>query len=255
MEYTTSSQSVDSQVPVSPDLASGELQKEVLAPPPSATPDSSAGPPASVPPIPTPQAEGDVTSTAPSSDATSTNGTLHDAPLPVESPAPVATDVDAEAVPPEELAQVTRAEEAELPLTDRQRLALVALRKSPSRTMAAAAAQVSRMQLWRWMNQDPAFKAAQNAWKQDIIETGQGQLLAGTRDAVQTVLRAAREDPKYAWKLLEAQGMLQPPKPGSTDVQTIAAQQADERRIESIKRKRLKAKLDMAELQADVLAV
>jgi hypothetical protein len=151
--------------------------------------------------------------------------------------------------------QVTSAEAAELALTTPQQLAMISLRTSPSRMKAAAAAQVTRQTLWNWMRKDPAFQAAYNAWQQDLIDTARGELLAGTREAVQTVLRAARKDPRYAWRLLECQGVTQLPQAGSTDVQTVADQQADERRIEAVKRKRLKAKLDMAESQADLLSV
>jgi hypothetical protein len=151
------------------------------------------------------------------------------------------------------IVQVTNAEAAELGLDMDQRLALTSLRKDRDMTKAAAAARVSRQTLWRWLTRDPKFQAAYNAWQQDLIDTGKAELLAGTRDALQTVLRKIREgDAKLAWKLLESQGLTARPNPGSTDIQRVAEDQAIEQVKESIQRRRTQAKLTSAAALADV---
>ena len=247
MKHFPSTQPVQSQVDVTskPHVASGDHRTETSSPPLPATPVSPSKPrPAS----------------STSEPASGVDGGASAPPTaPTDAAAEVAPHVSAElvpeAVPEADLAQVTSAEAAELALTQPQRLAIVSLRNSPSRIKAAAAAQVTRQTLWRWMNQDPAFQAAYNAWQQDLIETAHGELLTGMRDAVQTLLRAARTDPKYAWRLLESQGVTQPPKPGSTDVQSVAEQQAMQKRVEVVKRKRMRVKLEMAEAMADLQMV
>jgi len=115
-------------------------------------------------------------------------------------------------------AVVTPAEAAALQLTPAQRAAIIQLTSGATRSAAAIAAGVTRTTLYKWLNHDPNFQAAFNAWHKDLITTAQGQLLAASHEAVNTVLNAIRRgDARLAWKLLESLGLNKLSKPGSTD--------------------------------------
>jgi uncharacterized protein YerC len=66
-----------------------------------------------------------------------------------------------------------------------QELALAALRKGRTFRQAAQAAGVSRPTIYRWVQSDPHFRAAYNAWKQEQTESALMRLTIA--DAVQAV--------------------------------------------------------------------
>jgi len=138
-------------------------------------------------------------------------------------------------------AVVTPAEAAAMQLTPPQRTAIIRLTSGATRAEAALAAGVTRTTLYRWLNHDPNFKAAFNAWHKDLVTTAQGQLLAASQDAIACVLTAIRRgDSRLAWKLLENLGLTNPGKPGSTDVGHLQRQaQLDEKRAEIAERKEI----------------
>jgi DNA invertase Pin-like site-specific DNA recombinase len=137
------------------------------------------------------------------------------------------------------VAVVTVAEAAALALSPPQREAIFKLTAGYTRVDAARAAGVSRMTLYRWLREDPAFQAAYNAWQSDVLCTAQGQLLAGTRDAVAAVLSAIRlGDTRLAWKLLESQGVTARPQPGSADLAELQRRAEMEQKKQEIAERR-----------------
>jgi uncharacterized lipoprotein YajG len=144
------------------------------------------------------------------------------------------------------VAVVTPAEAAALSLSPAQRTAIIRLTSGDTRSEAAIAAGVTRTTLYRWLNHDPAFQAAFNAWHKDLITTAQGQLLAASQDAINTVLNSIRRgNAQLAWKLLESQGLTQGSKPGSTDVgQLQRAEEVDRKRAEIAERKKINKVLE-----------
>ena len=108
-----------------------------------------------------------------------------------------------------------------------QRAAIAVLTAGRTRSEAAAAAGVHRATVHRWLQNDPQFQAAFNAWQNDVRTTAQAQLLAATHEAIATVLTAIRGgDSRLAWKLLQAQNMAVPPAAGPTDPLEVARKQA-----------------------------
>jgi hypothetical protein len=149
-------------------------------------------------------------------------------------------------------AEVTVEEAAALELTAEQRVAIVKLTSGRTRGEAANAAGVSRMTLYRWLNHDPAFQAAYNAWEQDVLMTAQGQLAAGTQDAVATVLGAIRGgDSKLAWKLLESQGVSARPAAGSTDVEELRRREVLERKKREVAERKERNAVARADLETE----
>jgi hypothetical protein len=152
--------------------------------------------------------------------------------------------IDPPALPPP--AVVTAAEAAALHLTPSQQAAIIQLTSGATRSAAAIAAGVTRTTLYRWLNNDPNFQAAFNAWHKDLITTAQGQLLAASQDAINTVLTAIRRgDARLAWKLLECQGLTKLSKPGSTDIAHLQREaELDKKRADIAERKEINKVLD-----------
>jgi len=152
--------------------------------------------------------------------------------------AKLATDsnvCDSEPAVPEPVAVVTPAEATALMLSKPQRTAIIQLTSGSTRSAAAIAAGVTRATLYKWLNHDPAFQAAFNAWQKDLITTTQGQLLAASQEAVAVVLSAIRRgDARLAWKLLQSQGLIAPPNPGPTDVRELQLRQELDRKKKDV---------------------
>jgi hypothetical protein len=160
------------------------------------------------------------------------------APVPA-APASPGNVVTTEIITP--VAVVTAAEANALLLTPPQRAAIIQLTSGATRSAAALAAGVTRTTLYKWLNHDPAFQAAYNAWHKDLITTAQSQLLAASHEAIACVLTAIRRgDARLAWKLLESQGLTKTPKPGSTDVAHLQRQaELELKRAEIAQRKEI----------------
>jgi hypothetical protein len=163
--------------------------------------------------------------------------------VPLDWSPPVAEQPSGAGTAPPEVAKsaVTSFEATALSLTAPQRAAIIRLTSGATRCEAAAAAGVTRTTLYRWLNHDPAFQAAYNAWQKDLVTTAQGLLLAASGDAVATVLAAIRRgDAQLAWKLLQALGLAKPAKPGTTDLRTLQQQQElDRKRAEIAEKKEI----------------
>jgi hypothetical protein len=99
-------------------------------------------------------------------------------------------------------------------LAPRQRFALEDLMAGRSYTDAAYNAGVDRRTLYRWVNHDPAFRAAMDAWRQRAIGSAEDQLTGATEAAVATLRMAASRDYRAAAVLLKGRGLLSGPGPG-----------------------------------------
>ena len=163
---------------------------------------------------------------------------------PPEKTQTAAAPTEPPALPPP--AVVTPAEAAALQLTPAQRTAIIQLTSGATRSAAAMAAGVTRTTLYKWLNHDPNFQAAFNAWHKDLITTAQGQLLAASQEAINAVLNAIRRgDARLAWKLLESQGLTKLATPGSTDVAQLQRQaELDRKRSEIAERKEINKVLE-----------
>lgn len=104
-------------------------------------------------------------------------------------------------------AAVTRVEVDGLGQT--QEAALDALRTGSTFRQAAQAAGVSRPTIYRWMQSDPHFRAAYNAWKQEQIESARSRIIRLTDKAVDVVEGAlAANDRRVAVHVLKNSGAL-----------------------------------------------
>jgi hypothetical protein len=147
------------------------------------------------------------------------------------------------------VAEVSEEEARGMSLTDKQCVAIAQLTLTRSKIKAATAAGVSRMTVDRWLKHDPAFKAALHLWQEDVISTVRGELMATTKDAMRTVIKAIRGgDAKLAWKLLESLGVTEKVEPGATDVEELKKKEEMERKKREVEEKREKRKLESDEL-------
>src|SRR6185312_3679193 len=77
-------------------------------------------------------------------------------------------------------------------LSDKQRAAFESLRGGSSFAIAAERAGVGRVTVYRWVKADPNFRAAYNAWRQEMAESAQTRLLKLADKAVDCVEEALK---------------------------------------------------------------
>jgi hypothetical protein len=140
---------------------------------------------------------------------------------------------------------LSAAEAAVLNLSMPQKLAIEKLLSGHSVVASALAAGVTRMTIYNWLRKDAKFQAAYNAWQMDALTNVRAKLLAMSNDAALTVSRAVRTEPKVALAVLKALGTMQPPTPGSTDPEEVAA-------LMEVEEQEAQNKLDEAKLFASV---
>ncbi len=104
-----------------------------------------------------------------------------------------------------------------LKLTPPQRIALEHMLLGSQLFIAARAAGVTRMTLYRWLHRDPNFQAAYNTWQTDAVMNSRTRTLAMLNTATTTVEAAAQTDPRIALAVLKASGILQHATPGPTE--------------------------------------
>jgi transposase len=110
-------------------------------------------------------------------------------------------------------------------LSQEQETALAALRAGSSFPKAAEQAGVNRTTVYRWVQRDPAFRAAYNAWQRELTESASATLLKLTERAVEVVAEALKEgDREIAFKMLRHMGVLRRRKRGSTDQEVLKLQ-------------------------------
>jgi hypothetical protein len=113
------------------------------------------------------------------------------------------------------------AEALALALSPEQHTAIEKMLSGHTLAASATAAGVTRMTLYRWLHHDSKFQAAYSAWQLDAITGARTKLLAMTDTAVNTVGRAVKNDAKLAMAVLKAVGVLDRPRPGSTDPEEV----------------------------------
>lgn len=106
-----------------------------------------------------------------------------------------------------------------------QETALAALRAGSSFATAAREAGVNRATVYRWVQRDPGFRAAYNAWRGELAESANARLLKMTERAVELIGEALEKgDRQIAFKMLRQMGMLRPRRRGTTDEQVLTLQ-------------------------------
>jgi hypothetical protein len=125
------------------------------------------------------------------------NGVIYPDPFPYDPPSPEEADA--------------------LKLTPPQRIALERILLGSQLFLAAKAAGVTRMTLYRWFRHDPNFQAAYNTWQTDAMINSRTRFLAMTNSATSTLECAVQTDPRIALAVLKATGVLKPTTLGPTE--------------------------------------
>ena len=103
-----------------------------------------------------------------------------------------------------------------------QEAALAALRTGSSFRQAAEAAGVSRPTIYRWVQSDPHFRAAYNAWMQEQAESARGRLLKLADKAVDVVeAELGRSNEKVAVQVLRNMGVIRGRREESTNPKVL----------------------------------
>lgn len=111
-------------------------------------------------------------------------------------------------------------------LTPRQIQGLKCLTLGRSIKSAAREAGVGRSTLYRWIKDDPHFRAAYNAWLDELEVSAQGRLANLGNRAIDTLGRALdRDDARVAVSLLKGLNYLSPSSPGPTDPANVRRRQ------------------------------
>jgi transposase len=106
-----------------------------------------------------------------------------------------------------------------------QESALAALRAGSSFPKAAEEAGVNRTTVYRWVQRDPAFRAAYNAWQRELADSAHARLLKLSERAVEVLEEALKYgDKDVAYKMLKHLGILRPRKAGPTNEQVLKLQ-------------------------------
>jgi hypothetical protein len=99
-----------------------------------------------------------------------------------------------------------------------QEQALTHLASGKSIAAAARSAGVNRRTVFRWLESDPHFAAAYNAWRKETVASGRARVLAMTDIALDTVQSAILDgNARVAVQVAKATGVMDAPKPGTTD--------------------------------------
>jgi hypothetical protein len=104
-----------------------------------------------------------------------------------------------------------------------QKTAFEALRAGKAFGEAALAAGVARATVYRWLRTDPYFRAAYNAWQQELVASARARLLKLTDQAVSVVEHSlGRNDKQVAMGVLKSMGAMRGPGRGTTDPEVLA---------------------------------
>lgn len=108
-----------------------------------------------------------------------------------------------------------------------QHAALQALSSGQTIQDAAGCAGVARNTITRWLRRDPIFRAAFNAWRQEIVESTRARILKMASDAASTVAKAIENgDARIALAVLKDLGLTHLVVPGSEEP-ALAGEQID----------------------------
>ncbi|HET6247870.1 MAG TPA: hypothetical protein VFE47_09240 [Tepidisphaeraceae bacterium] len=120
-----------------------------------------------------------------------------------------AAGLDEGVVPDEDALETTADATAEMMmLRTQQQYALEDLMAGKSYADAARTAGVTRRTLSRWVNEDPAFRAAMEAWRRRTVRAIEDRLMQGAEVAAATLSGAAARDFRAAALLLKGRGLL-----------------------------------------------
>ncbi len=110
-------------------------------------------------------------------------------------------------------------------LSPPQREALGGLMEGQTVTAAAKTAGVDRGTVHRWINANPNFRAAYNAWQHETRESSKAKLLSLSNDALGVVAKAVQDGDRHiAYRLLKDLGLLAKLQPGQTDPDLLLEQ-------------------------------
>jgi len=120
-------------------------------------------------------------------------------------------------------------------LSHQQMAALQALTAGQSVREAAKSSGVGRTTVYKWLRQDPHFRATFNAWREELLESGRARLLKGSDAAIKTLLKSIADgDARSAVALLKGIGMLSAPRPGLTDPAMMSREMELDRRQQRV---------------------
>ncbi|HXE56009.1 MAG TPA: hypothetical protein VN541_23485 [Tepidisphaeraceae bacterium] len=110
-------------------------------------------------------------------------------------------------------------------LNDKQQAAFESLRGGSSFAVAAQRAGVGRVTVYRWVKSDPNFRAAYNAWRQEMAESAQSRLLKLADKAVDCVERAIdNNDSATAVTVLAKMGIMRKTRRASIEPEIVQMQ-------------------------------
>ena len=106
-------------------------------------------------------------------------------------------------------------------LSQKQQAALAELQRGATFKVAAEAAGVNRVTLYRWVKSDPSFRAAYNAWEQETCESARARLVLAADSAVSKIVRCLDTDAKFAFQVLKELGIFRQRAAGQIDPQRV----------------------------------
>jgi hypothetical protein len=109
-------------------------------------------------------------------------------------------------------------------LTSKQEALIAALLTEPNHAAAATKAGVGKTTLYRWM-QLPAFRAAYDEARRELVKSAIGRIQAGTGQAVETLLEVARQGRRDGDRVRAAGILLDHALRGLPDAQVLNGEQ------------------------------
>ena len=107
----------------------------------------------------------------------------------------------------------------------KQQAAMEQIRTGATFVKAAEAAGVTRLTVFRWIRNDPLFRAAYNAWQQEMCESAQARLIGLANRAVDVVQEAlGRGDQKTATAVLRTLRIMRRARRQAIDPQVLQLQ-------------------------------
>lgn len=121
-------------------------------------------------------------------------------------------------------AQMAQAAAEELGGVQRRVMSLLAAGNSVAK--AAQLGQISRGTVYRWLREDPAFRAVYNAWQRELVQSARGRLLALADDAIDAIHDAIiGGNVAASLTVARSMGLLERPRIGPDDPARVARRQ------------------------------
>ena len=144
---------------------------------------------------------------------------------------------------PEPAAAVSAVDYGELSLPQRRAIGLLA--GGASIRAAAEGAGIGRSTLHRWLREDPHFRAAHNAWQEELMAIARSRVLGLADSAVNAVAAALENrEVQVGLAVLMRLGLLAPRPAGSSDPEVVKHEIAEDQRASRVRRQTRSAKLD-----------